>query len=63
MPETQAATDRDARAKCETCNGVGFVQKMGAVMPGDDGQVVEVCPTCDGTGLKDPLSHPFPTAH
>jgi DnaJ-class molecular chaperone len=51
-------------AKCETCDGIGFVRKMGGLMPGErDDEAVEACPTCDGSGLKDPLSHRFPTAH
>jgi DnaJ-class molecular chaperone len=63
-PTDPSASAADAGAKCETCRGTGFVRKMGGLMPGErDDKAVEACPTCDGSGLNDPLSHRFPTAH
>ena len=58
MTLTPAASAVDAPARCEVCNGTGFLAKMGAIMPGErDDEAVDVCPTCDGTGLKDKLAH------
>jgi DnaJ-class molecular chaperone len=58
MPAPKTTSTIDTRPKCETCNGTGFLPKMGAVMPGErDDEAVDVCPTCDGTGLKDKLAH------
>jgi DnaJ-class molecular chaperone len=58
MTQTQAAPAIEVRAKCETCDGTGFVAKMGPIMAGErDDQAVEVCPTCGGSRLKDHLAH------
>jgi len=47
-PKVENPADR-----CETCNGTGFLPKMGSA--GEEGPIddaVDVCPTCDGTGSK-----------
>jgi hypothetical protein len=55
--EIQAAPANETRAKCETCDGTGFVPKMGAVMEGEDDQAVEVCPVCGGSRVKEKRFH------
>jgi len=50
-PELEPKTN-DLAQQCEVCHGTGFVAKM-ADVPGElEGEAVEPCPICNGTGQK-----------